>query len=129
MCLVDRITFSCSHIENIYTNECGTPGNRCAKQINTSTSDSACRKCLAKILPAERRTAVADLFGNLQDYLTYCFDLTDTFDHDILAPAVQRIAQLIEDQKSYVLCELELKLAIEVQKKKEFSEVDSSGWV
>ncbi|KAH8124023.1 hypothetical protein LI328DRAFT_147698 [Trichoderma asperelloides] len=86
MCFVDRITYLCTHIENVYTDECEAPGKRCAKHITPRTSDS-----------------------------------------------VQRIIEIIEEQKSNALVELELKIAIEVAKKKadgeEFAEGSGGGWI
>ncbi|KAM0465761.1 hypothetical protein ACHAPV_001818 [Trichoderma viride] len=127
MCIIDSITRSCSHVENIYANECGTAGNRCAKQINHITSDSACRKCLTHAGIEERRSVIADFYDNVKFYLTNALEITDKFDHDILAPQVQDIVKLMEENKSFALLELELKVACEAQKKKEYHE-DPSTW-
>lgn len=133
MCFVDRITYSCTHIENVYTDECEAPGKRCAKHITPRTSDSVCPNCLEKTAPVERQTAIVDFYDNLKGYLTHSFELTNTFDHDILVPQVQRIIEIIEEQKSNALVELELKIAIEVAKKKadgeEFAEGSGGGWI
>ncbi|KAK1253020.1 hypothetical protein MKX08_004207 [Trichoderma sp. CBMAI-0020] len=127
MCIVDSITHSCSHIENIYSIECGTAGNRCAKQINHSKSNSACRRCLASVSAEERKNVISDFYYNVQFYLTNALEITDKFDHDVLAPQVQDIVKLMEDKKSFALLELELKIACEAQKKREYHE-DPSTW-
>lgn len=127
MCVIDSTTCSCSHIENIYAVECGTAGNRCAKQINHSISGSACRKCLANVATEERRIVIADFYDNVKFYLTNALKITDKFDHDVLAPQVQEIVKTMEEQKAFALLELELKIACEAQKKKEYYD-DPSVW-
>lgn len=133
MCVVDRITYSCTHIENVYVNRCGAPGKRCAKQISPRTSDSVCPNCLQKYSPLERHRAIVELYDDLKEYLAQSFELTDTFDHDILVPQVQRILDVIEEQKSNALVELELKIAIEIAKKNEVEEGiaqgSQGGWI
>lgn len=84
---------------------------------------------MAETSPVERMSEIIDLYDNLKEYMTRRFKQTGTFDHDILTPQVKRIIQVIEAQKTHALCELELKIALEVQKRREFSEVDASGWV
>lgn len=127
MCIIDSVTCSCSHIENIYSNECGTAGNRCAKQINPSTTGSACRRCLANVATEERRTVIVDFYENVKFYLTNALEITDKFDHDVLAPQVQEIVKFMEEQKAFALLELQLKIAFEAQKKREYHE-DPSTW-
>lgn len=75
----------------------------------------------------ERRSVIADFYDNVKFYLTNALEITDKFDHDILAPQVQDIVKLMEENKSFALLELELKVACEAQKKKEYHE-DPSTW-
>ncbi|KAL6898262.1 hypothetical protein GGI43DRAFT_428495 [Trichoderma evansii] len=133
MCVVDRITYSCTHVENVYIEECGAQGKRCAKQINLCTSDSVCLKCLERSSPLERHRAIFDFYDGLKEYLAKRFKLTNTLDHDILEPHVQRIIDVIEEQKSNAFVELELKIAIEAGTKKTFeeelAEEFGGGWI
>lgn len=127
MCIIDSVTCSCSHIENTYSSECGTAGNRCAKQINIITTGSACRKCLANVAAEERRNVIVDFYENVKFYLKNALEITDKFDHDVLAPQVEEIAKIMEEQKAFALLELQLKIACEAQKKREYHE-DPSVW-
>lgn len=123
----------CTHVENVYIKECGVQGKRCAKQINPCASDSVCLKCLGSSSPLERHRAIAYFYDGLKEYLAKRFKLTNTLDRDILEPQVQRIMDVIEEQKSNALVELELKIAIEVGTKKTFgeelAEESGGGWI
>ncbi|KAL7893585.1 hypothetical protein HDV63DRAFT_408168 [Trichoderma sp. SZMC 28014] len=126
MCIIDSVACSCSHIEHIYSKECGTQGNRCAKQINPSKSDSACQRCLATVTAEERKKIIADFYDNAMFYLTNSLKMTDTFDRELLAPTVREIVKLMDKQKDFSLFELDLKITIEDQRKREC--YDPSVW-
>lgn len=82
---------------------------------------------MANVATEERRIVIADFYDNVKFYLTNALKITDKFDHDVLAPQVQEIVKTMEEQKAFALLELELKIACEAQKKKEYHD-DPSVW-
>ncbi|KAL7919697.1 hypothetical protein ACQKWADRAFT_315430 [Trichoderma austrokoningii] len=129
MCIVNQITFSCTHIENTYVSECGTRRNRCAKQINRSASASACQKCLETNTPLERYRKIVDYYENIKYYLMSSFQLTNVYDRDILRSQVKYIAEVMEEEKAHALDKLQRRLEAEAQRRERYSEVDGSEWV